>query len=181
MDGTSTALTIAIVGVFGTLLAPVVSQRLSARARREEFDQQRLHKHDEYSREKQEANYASKRACYITLSITARRYRVELMNYLHAVDKGAVDDNANQKLQETRTGFWSSVSETELTGSQIVLEPLGRFRVGVTRAYAAIKNLEEGHPEPNGSFEELRAFLFKIWDEWPEVLTAMRADLDVKD
>jgi hypothetical protein len=48
------ALVVAIVGVFGTPFAPIVSQRLTAQARREEFERDRDHQSDIYSREQQQ-------------------------------------------------------------------------------------------------------------------------------
>jgi len=182
MNGTITALIIAIVGVCGTLTAPIVSQRLSARARREEFDQQRLQKADEYARGQQRETFAAKRSCYIALFVATRRYRVELMNYLHTVNQGKLDDNARSRLEDARFTFHACVSEAQLTGSLAVLEELEPIRVGTTKAYGAIRSLEYGDPEPDGSFEEIKAFLFKIWDnEWPRVQRAMRADLGVAD
>ena len=51
MNSNISALIIAIVGVIGTLSASIISQRLSARARREELEIQRLQQRDEYERE----------------------------------------------------------------------------------------------------------------------------------
>jgi hypothetical protein len=182
MNSATTALTIAIVGVFGTLSAPIVSQRLSARARREEFDQQRLHRTDEYAREQNDKVFTAKRNCYLGLFIATRRYRAELMSYLYAVNRKAVNEAAQSRLEEARFAFLASVSETQLTGNRTVLDALRPIRAGNTKGYAAIKGLEEGHPEPDGSFEEIRAFLYELWDKgWPQVVEAVRADLGVVD
>jgi len=182
MDSATTAIAIAIVGVLGTLSAPIVSQRLSARARSEEFEQQRLHKNDEYVRDRQQAAYTTKRDCYIALSVAGRHYRAELMSYLHEVNQNTVDDNAQSRLQEARFTFLACVAEAELTGTRMVLEALRPIRAGITKSYTAIRGLEAGRPEPDGSFEEIRAFLLDMWGgEWPTVVTTMRADLDVED
>lgn len=100
MNAAITALIVAIVGVLGTLLAPIVSQRLSARARREEFEMQRTQQLDEYRRQQEEKVLMAKRACYITVISSARRYRLELMRYLFAVKEGAVDDTAGSRLEK---------------------------------------------------------------------------------
>jgi hypothetical protein len=55
------ALIIAIVGVMGTLSASIVSQILSARARREELEMQRLQRRDEYEREQDRSLLESQR------------------------------------------------------------------------------------------------------------------------
>lgn len=182
MNAGITALIIAIVGVIGTLVAPIVSQRLSAHARREEFDIQRSHRQDEYVREQQEKVLANKRSCYVTMISAARRYRLELMSYLHAVNQGSVDNNARDRLEEARLVFNTSLAETQLTGTASVIEALEPIRKGMSVSYADIKNIEEQHaPESNSSFNEIRVFLLKLWDEWPQLYTAMREDLGVKD
>jgi hypothetical protein len=182
MDSATTALVIAIVGVLGTLSASIVSQRLSARARHQELEQQRLDRIDEYAREQKEKVFTSKRNCYLGLSIATRRYRVELMNYLYSVDRGAVNEDAQSRLQEARFAFLASVSETQLAGSLSVLDALEPVIKGNARAYAAVKNLEAGRPESDGSFDEIKAFIHKIWDnEWPQVIERARADLYVHD
>jgi type II secretory pathway pseudopilin PulG len=181
MNASITALTIAIVGVMGTLLAPIVTQRLSARARREEFEQQRSQRREEYRRDQQEKVLINKRNCYVTMISTARHYRLELMSYLYAVKQGAVDNSAKDRLQNARLAFATSLAETQLTGTRSVLKALEPIRKGMSESYTATKGLEEARQESDGSFDEIRAFLLKLWEEWPPAYTAMRKDLGVED
>jgi hypothetical protein len=178
MSAAVTALVVAIVGVIGTLIAPIISQRLSALARREEFDQQRIQRQDEYEREQQEKALAMKRACYITVISGARRYRIELMRYLYAVKDGTLDNGAQTRLEEARLAFNTSLAETELTASPPVLEALDPIRRGLSESYSTIMNL--GIPQLDDMFEEIRNFLLKLWDAWPPAHAAMRVDLGVK-
>jgi hypothetical protein len=171
MNASITALIIAIVGVLGTLVAPIVSQRLSAGVRREEFERQRSQRKDEYGREQQEKVLAIKRSCYVTVISAARRYRLELMGYLHAVNHGSVDDNARDRLEEARLVFNTSLAETQLTGTASVLEALEPIRKGMSVSYVDIKNIEEQREtESNRSFDEIRIFLLELWDEWKPLL-----------
>lgn len=55
------ALVIAIVGVIGTLSASIISQILSAHARREELEMQRLQRREEYEREQDRSLLESQR------------------------------------------------------------------------------------------------------------------------
>jgi hypothetical protein len=181
MDASITALLIAVVGVFGTLFAPIVSQRLSARARREEFELQRLHRQEEYDRERQQEIFVNKRNCYIEIISAARRYRLELMNHLYEVNRGTVDYAASARLEEARLAFGTSFAQAQLTGTLAVLEAVEPIRKGMSDSYQSIKNLEEGAPNPGESFEEVRDFLLGLWDEWPRLHTAIRVDLGVKD
>jgi type II secretory pathway pseudopilin PulG len=182
MDSTTTALGIAIVGVLGTLLAPIVSQALSTKARREEFQQQRAVQLEEYDRQQSEKAAEAKRSCYLRLFIASRHYRVVLINYLHTVNREGVDESARSRLEEARRGFLASISETQLTGSLLVIEALGPLRAANTKAYSAIKDLEEGHPQQGFSFEEIRGFLLTAWDEeWSQIVRTVRADLGFVD
>jgi len=182
MNAGITALIISIVGVVGTLLASIVTQRLSAVARREELKQQRLLRQDEYEREQREKVLANKRICYVAMISTTRRYRLELMSYLYAVKQGAVNDEAGTRLQDARLAFAMSLAETQLTGTIPVLEALEPIRKGMAQGYAETRELEQRSlPESASSFEEIRTFLLKLWDEWPTAYAAMRSDLRVED
>ena len=182
MSSNISSLVVAIVGVFGTLFAPIVSQRLTAQARREEFERDRDHQSDIYSREQQQARFLEKRNCYLSLSMSAGRYRSELMRYLHKVHNKTLDENARPTLEETRVRFLASVYETRLTGRLKVVERLDMLREEIAKTYAGTMNLAEGNPGPNGSFEEIRASIFAVWEQtWPPLLTAMREDLGIED
>jgi len=181
MNASVTAVVLAIVGVIGTLLAPIVSQRLSAQARREEFDLQRLQRQEEYDRGQQEKVLANKRSCYVTMISATRRYRLELMNYLYAVNEDSVDSGARGRLEEARLGFNTSLAETQLTGIAPVLEALEPITKRMSECYMATKTLERHSSKSNSSFEEIKSSLLKLWDEWPRLYAAMRDDLGVKD
>jgi hypothetical protein len=47
----TSAILIAPVGAFGTLVAPIISQRLSARAKRDEFEMQKSQRLDDREQE----------------------------------------------------------------------------------------------------------------------------------
>jgi hypothetical protein len=181
MNGTTGALLIAVVGVLGTLSAPVVSQRLSASARREEFALQRLHRQEDFDRELQREALAAKRACYVSLTATSRRYRVELMNYLHRVNGGTAGDGPRGELEEARRGYIASLAETQMTATAPVLDAVDPVTSGLSEAYRTIMALDGGHPQPGWSFEETRDFLQEHLEDWRHLRAATRADLGVRD
>lgn len=63
------------------------------------------------------AALSEKRSCYIVMTAMSRRYRVELMNYLHAVKRGAVDRDIRESLEEARRGYIASFAETQMTAN----------------------------------------------------------------
>lgn len=181
MAASVTALILAIVGVLGTLSASIVAQRLSARARREELELQRLHRSEDYDRERQESVLTQKRDCYISVTSSSRRYRVELMNYLFAVKNETANDKSNQRLEDARIAFSISFAEAELTASLPVLEAARSLRNGLSEGYQAIRRLEEESSNSRDSYDEVEKFLLRLWDQWHPLHTAMRADLGVRD
>jgi hypothetical protein len=110
-----------------------------------------------------------------------RRYRVELMSYLYAVNRQAIDKDATERLEEARLAFNSNLAETVLTGTLSVIEAVEPIREGLAKSYSATKDLEQETPESNSKFEEIRAQMYKFWDEWPRLYATMRDDLGVKD
>jgi hypothetical protein len=182
MTASITALVIAIVGVCGTLFAPIVSQTLSRRARREEFELQRKQRAEEYGRDHQKESLADKRKCYLSAMLTGRRYRQELMNYLYVVNRDRTSGLSSEQLEDARHAYNASFAELQLTGTRPVIEAMEPIRLRLARIYEGIKNIEEGRPEPRQSFDELKKSLLMIWDdEWPAVIVAMRADLGIND
>lgn len=181
MTASSTALVIAIVGVCGTLFAPIVSQTLSKRARRDEFELQREQRTEEYARDHRKESLAEKRNCYLSAMLTARRYRQELMNHLYMVNRERSGVSSEQ-LEDARQAYNSSIAELQLTGTKPVIDAMEPIRARLAHCYEGIKNLEESRPEPGPPFDELKKSLLMIWDdEWPSVITAMRADLGIND
>ena len=181
MSGATGALIIAIVGVVGTLSSPIVTQRLSSRARREEFEALRIQRQEEYQRERERAVLSDKRACYIAMIATSRRYRVELMNYLHMVDRGEIDHASQESLEDIRRAYIASYAELQMTATSGVMEAVEPVTHGLSKAYRATKHLEHGEPESDGSFEEIREFLLQLWEQWRHLRNAMRNDLKVQD
>jgi hypothetical protein len=175
------AIAIAIVGVVGTLAGAIVSQLLSARARRAEFEIQQYQRKEDYIRERQEAELTNKRSCYIAMMASSRRYRVELMNFLYAVKQEAVDTTARNDLEAARRACVDSIGEVQLVATLKALSTIDPVNSGLSKAYSATKHLEAGEPEPDASFEEINQSLTDLWDQWRYMRDAMRQDLGVKD
>jgi hypothetical protein len=181
MDAGVTALIIAIVGVVGTLSASIASQIMSVRAKREEFLLQRSHRQEDYDRERAEAVLAQKRSCYISIMSSSRRYRVELMNYLFTIKRDSGANETSMRLEDARLAFSVSFAEAQLTGSLPVLEAVNSLRNGLREGYRTIKELEADSSKSDDSFNEVQNFLLRLWESWPPMHEAMRADLGVKD
>ncbi|MCL6667699.1 hypothetical protein [Streptomyces panaciradicis] len=167
----------AVFGVTGTLLAPVLSQRSQAKALAADFERQHRAAQSQWQREHFQREFEKRRACYIATNSAMRRYRVQLMIYLWRVRRDEVDDTARQELEEARHACHAAFAEAQMMASDPVLDQLDRLSTALGTAYGMTKDLEEGHPRPDGSFEEIGDYLGQFWRSWREMRSAMRDDL----
>lgn len=167
----------AVVGVTGTLIASVLSQRLTARVQSEQFARQQQVAEAQWLREQQVAELTRRREGYKNVNAAFRRYRTHLMNFLWTVHKGAVTAEARELVEEARRDHHSVFAEAQMVASSEVLAELNDMTKVLSETYRRIMCLEEGNPDPNGSFDEIRTDFVQLWDQWEKMLGAMRADL----
>lgn len=181
MESTYIGLAVAVVGVAGTLMASVLSPRLLARIQSEQFTREQRAAEAQWLREQQVAGLARRREAYANVNASFRRYRTHLLNFLWTVHKGAVTEAAREVIEEARRDHHSVFAAAQIVASARVLAELNTMTKTLSETYRRIMCLEEGNPDPDGSFEELKADFTRLWDQWEEMLGAMRADLGVED
>ncbi|WP_329151147.1 hypothetical protein OIU91_28115 [Streptomyces sp. NBC_01456] len=172
-------LTAAIVGVAGTLSAPVLSQRLMGRVQREQFERQQEVEEAQWIREQQVAELDRRRDCYTSVNAVFRKYRTHLMNFLWLVHKGEVTPEAREVVEEARRTHHAAFAEAQLIASPPVLIELDGMTTALSETYRRTMCLEEGRPDPDGSFDEIRADFQRLWLRWEGMRDVMRADLGV--
>ncbi|MFD5617338.1 hypothetical protein [Streptomyces yangpuensis] len=179
MGNSLLALAVAFVGVTGTLLAPIVSQRLLARVQSDQFERQERAADAQWLREQQVVELNKRHSCYVTANSGYRRYRVDLMNYLWFVHRGETTPQRRTDLEEARHAMHASFAEAQMVASDTVLAELDSMTQTLAHAYSRLMGLAEGAAEPGGSFEEIQADLLRANDRWIVMRDAMRADLGV--
>lgn len=102
------------------------------------------------------------------------------MNFLWTVHKGAVTAQAREAVEEARRDHHSVLAETQMVASAEVLAELNDMTKSLSETYRRIMCLEEGTPDPDGSFDEIRTDFARLWEQWERMLGAMRADLGVE-
>ncbi|MFD0270346.1 hypothetical protein ACFVGY_27860 [Streptomyces sp. NPDC127106] len=152
-----------------------------ARAQAEQFARQQQVAEAQWLREQQVVELARRRDGYKNVNAAFRRYRTHLMNFLWTVHKDAVTAEAREALEEARRDHHSVLAEAQLVASGEVLRELNDMTKSLSEAYRRIMCLEEGTPDPDGSFDELRADFGRLWEQWEAMLDTMRADLGVED
>lgn len=171
----------AVVGVTGTLIASVLSQRHVARVQSEQFERQQRVAEAQWRREQHVAELARRREGYMNVNAAFRRYRTQLMNFLWHVHKGAVTPEAREVVEEARRDHHSVLAEAQMIASPAVLSELDEMTRTLSETYRRTMCLEEGNPDPDGSFEEIRADFARLWEQWETMRGVMRADLGVED
>lgn len=177
MGSAAVALVAAVVGVTGTLLAPVLSQRSGAKAQEAEFERQQRAAQAQWEREQQQAELAVRRSCYIDTNAAYRRYRTQQMNYLWHVHHHGVTNAVRQELEEARHAHHAAFAQAQMIASPAVLAQLDDVTKALSEGYRRTKCLEESNPDPGDTFEVIEAYLQWIWERWEEMRAVMRADL----
>ncbi|RRQ85139.1 hypothetical protein [Streptomyces griseofuscus] len=167
----------AVVGVTGTLVASVLSQRLLARDQSAQFQRQQQAVDAQWHREQQVAELNRRREGYMQVNASFRRYRTQLMNFLWSVHKEAVTPDERELVEEARRDHHSVLAEAQMVASAAVLVELDGMTNALSRVYRRIMCLEEGNPDPDGSFDEIRTDFVQLWERWEGMRAVMRADL----
>ncbi|MFJ4579567.1 hypothetical protein [Streptomyces echinatus] len=167
----------AVVGVTGTLVASVLSQRHLARVQSEQFERQQQAAEAQWHREQQVAELNRRREGYIQVNASFRRYRTQLTNFLWNVHKGAVTPDERELVEEARRDHHSVLAEAQLVASAAVLVELDGMTTALSEVYRRTMCLEEGNPDPDGSFNEIRTDFVRLWERWEGMRAVMRADL----
>ncbi|MCY0934588.1 hypothetical protein [Streptomyces sp. H34-S4] len=177
MDSGLIALGAAVVGVTGTLLATVVSQRMLARVQAAQFDREQRDAHTRWLRDQELAELSRRRDCYTAANAAYRRYRIALMNFLWAVHRAQATPADRAVVVEARGCHHAAFAEAQMIASADVLAELDRMTQIIAGAHARTMRLADGIPEPDGSFEEIHAELLTITQRWVGMRGAMRSDL----
>jgi hypothetical protein len=181
MTAGTSAILIAAVGVIGTLLSGLVSQQMSARTRRRDFEMQKSQRQEDRLHDQRQLTLAAKRSSYVAVMENARRFRHELVSYLYERTRGTTDSASDAELRAARRAFVAAFAEAQLTASPPVLAMIEPFNLGLSQAYRDIKQLEDADTAPKGAVAELEDFLGSVWSHWDDMRAAMRRDLGTED
>ncbi|MEU6976604.1 hypothetical protein [Streptomyces sp. NPDC046371] len=155
----------AVVGVTGTLIASVLSQRLLGRVQSEQFERQQQVAEALWHREQRVAELNRRRDAYLQVNSSLRRYRTHLLNFLWTVHKRAVTAEARELVEEARRDHHSVFAEAQLIASAAVLAELDEMTKVLSDVYRRTMCLEEGNPDPDGSFDDIRSDFVRLWDD----------------
>ncbi|WP_225826717.1 hypothetical protein [Streptomyces naphthomycinicus] len=168
--GEATAPVVAVVGVVGTLLSALLTQRAADRSRRRE--QERAEAVRERRRHAQEL-----RACYVALNSSARQYLAALTDQLHALGRAEELRTVRQRLTEARDQYRDVYAEAQLRMPERVLDLAAGFSHDLGAVYGMVRRLDDGTPGAGDSPAAVRENIGELWGRLRRMRREMRTEL----
>ena len=168
--GGTTALVVAVVGVVGTLLSALLTQRAADRSRRRE--QEHAEELQERRRQAQEL-----RSCYVALNTAARQYLAALTDQLHALGRDEDRRVVRQRLTEARDQYRDVYAEAQLRVPERVLELAGDLSHDLGAVYGMVRRLDDGAVRAGDSSAAVQESIAALWGGLRRMRSAMRVEL----
>ncbi|WUX64315.1 hypothetical protein OG522_03890 [Streptomyces sp. NBC_01431] len=165
-----TAFLAAVIGVVGTLMSALLTQRAADRSRQRE--RERAERVREWRDEAQEL-----RSCYVALNTSARQYLAALTDHLHALSRDEDPRSVRQRLTEARDQYRDVYAEAQMRVPEGVLELAGDLNHDLGVVYGMARRLEDGVPRAGDSSAAVHGSIDGLWGGLREMRRAMRADL----
>ncbi|WP_406375863.1 hypothetical protein OG788_40175 [Streptomyces sp. NBC_00647] len=170
-------LLVALVGVMGTLLAPLTTAWVSSRVRLQEFDLQQRASAAARQEESAAADLERRRAAYIALNGSARQWRILLMEDVNALRAGG---NAAEHTEQARQTFQADFAQAQMLVPDYVLDAANRVRIALADARKRLdRQAASSNSEGESTWQDLHGYVLDIWDVITDMQAAMRKDLGV--
>ncbi|MEU6844235.1 hypothetical protein ABZ930_20440 [Streptomyces sp. NPDC046716] len=170
--GGADALVVAVVGVLGTLLSALLTQRAADHSRRRE--------HERAERARTRAREAEeRRAGYVALNTASRQYLAALTDQVHTLLRGEDAPTVRQRLTEARDVHRDVYAEAQMRLPDTVLDLAGEVTHALGTVYGRLRRLDDGDPRPGDSLDVARAEIDTLWERLRVLRRGMRSDLGV--
>ncbi|MET9347757.1 hypothetical protein [Streptomyces termitum] len=155
MNGDLVPFLIAIVGVTGTLISALLTQRISMRSKERELEH--LRRENQISRQIEEERRGQeiRRSCYVSLNQLARKFHSVMFVYRQERAQGIESEAQEATLEEARFAYQEIYSEAQMIVPSPVLKEAHETNASLMRAYELIKGSNRDTLEsPSGDPEE---------------------------
>jgi hypothetical protein len=165
-----TAMITAIVGVLGTLSAPLLLQRMSARQGEQQAaaDERRRH-------------FEERRAAYTAMNRACREFNTMLKDALHRIRDGVYSDSDRAEVENIRRTYRDRYAEIQMIVPERIVDAVRAVNKILAEADAAAKRLDRGISRDNETPELVLAALKDVEPRLTELTYIMRVDLGVED
>ncbi|MFG2986655.1 hypothetical protein ACGFYQ_36345 [Streptomyces sp. NPDC048258] len=168
--GVVTAPLVAVVGVVGTLMSALLTQRAADRSRRRERERA-----EEVWDRRTEAQELWE--CYVALNTSGRHYLAALTDQLYALGRDAELPHVRQRLTDARDHHREVYAEAQMRLPERVLDHAGAVSHGLGAVYGMVRRLDDGMPRPGDSPGAAHEGIQALWARLREMRREMRADL----
>lgn len=168
--GGTSALLVAVVGVVGTLLSALLTQRAADHSRRRE--QERA----EELRERR-SQAGELRSCYVALNAATRQYLAALTDQLHALSRAEDLTAARQRLTEARDQYRDVYAEVQLRAPERVLALAAGLSHELGAVYGMARRLDGGVPRAGDTPDAVQLGIDALWSRLRRMRREMREEL----
>ncbi len=185
MNAGITTVVAAAVAVLGTLISPNLAQRVSARTKLQEYELAQQQRQEEREIERQRLDFVERRATYTKLNTEMRKFRRELINYLHLIREGRTTDEALAALDDVRHSYLESYNDAQMIIPDRVLKAAGAANSGLADAYGMVRRLDRSRSSnaaseaPIEEVDSAIAYLERVRQRITSARDVMRAQLGV--
>jgi type II secretory pathway pseudopilin PulG len=170
MTAAVTAMITAVVGVLGTLFAPVLSQRLTARQRA-----------DEAQLAERRRRFEERRDAYTAMNRASRQFHTLLKDALHRIRDGVYTELERDQLEEARRDYRDRYAEAQMVVPERILDASRSVNQVLAGSDAVVKRLDRGLARDGESAEEALLDLKEAEPRLAAMRRLMRADLGVRE
>ncbi|MCX5586778.1 hypothetical protein ACFV0H_22110 [Streptomyces erythrochromogenes] len=181
MSSTVVPLVIAFLGIVGTLVSGLLTQRLAEKAKSKELDRSERQRTEERQYETKRAMVEAVRDCYVMLNTASLDYHSELNNFWYALRSGRATDDLRSRLDDARREHRARYSEAQMRASDDVLAIADDVHRRLSRIYGVLKRLDGGFPprREGESLEQAHTQIVELWDQLSEMRRIMRQSIGV--
>lgn len=163
---------VAAVGVLGTLLSSLLTQRAADESRRRDRAEER--------REQEcRARLEARRDTYVALNTACRQYLAALTDQMHALANADDSPAVSRRLTAARDAHRDCYAEAQLRVPDPVLDLAGTVNRSLSATYGMLLRLDHGDPRPGDSLGAVRTDIELLWRHIRLMRQRMRTDLGV--
>jgi len=164
------AMVTAVVGVFGTLSAPLVGQFLTRRHSREKDHAAEIRR-----------NFEERRAAYTAMNRASREFDTVLKDALHRLRDKAYSADERTEVENIRRAYRDRYAEIQMIVPQRVLDASRAVNSVLGEVDAAVKRLDRGRQRDGETPESVLADLKEADPRLRTLTEMMREDLGVQN
>ncbi|MEU3981349.1 hypothetical protein AB0F77_14705 [Streptomyces sp. NPDC026672] len=170
MGATTAAMVTAVVGVLGTLMAPVITTWTTKRRQVEERraeDRRRV--------------FEERRAAYSSMNRASRHFHTMLKDALHRMRDGVYTDDDRAQVEEARRDYRDRYAEAQMIVPEAVLRASRELNVVLAAIDATAKRMDRGLARDGESAEQALVDLRAAEPALTTMRRIMRESLGVTD